>query len=334
MAGIFISYRRDDSAAFCGRMYDRLTERFGKEAVFKDVDSIPPGVEFAGYIQSVLRQCAVQLVVIGPHWLDTRAYDGSRRLDDPRDLVRLEIEAGLALGIVVIPVIAQGAPIPEPQSLPPSLQPLITRNAPQVRNDPDFNTDMDRLVKNLTRWVAPLVSYADTGAAPKKRSRVAAPACAITALVVLIAVVGVGVLLAHDVGNIFSGISANLGANSGGSNADTQAIQQIYGAFCTSLHQHDNATAYTYLSHAFQSQVGSAANLPAAVGGGSATYPNKATGCEAMSPSSLFPITVTGTSANVTLQVDFTNAAGASTEQRVFEFIKVGSTWEIDNIHF
>src|SRR5262252_1711665 len=98
MAKIFISYRREDSADIVGRIYDYLTPPLGPflhEDVFKDVDTIPLGVNFKTHLESAVAQCAVQLVIIGPHWLTTTDANGKIRLDDPRDFVRIEVEAAL-----------------------------------------------------------------------------------------------------------------------------------------------------------------------------------------------------------------------------------------------
>lgn len=146
MAKIFISYRRTDSATISGRVYDRLVAKFKRKNLFKDVDNIPAGVDFGAYIQQSLRECAVMLVVIGPRWLGARADDGSRRLDNPRDWVRVEIEAALQLGLMVIPLLVEGASIPKPTDLPESLQELVRLNALPVRNDPDFARDMERVI--------------------------------------------------------------------------------------------------------------------------------------------------------------------------------------------
>lgn len=146
MAKVFISYRRTDSASTSGRIYDRLVGRFGKANIFKDVDDIPVGVRFPDYIQDSLRQCVVELVIIGRAWLTAQAEDGARRLDDARDWVRLEIEAGLTQDLTVIPVLVDGASMPTRASLPESLQALRDINAIEVRNDPDFGRDMDRLM--------------------------------------------------------------------------------------------------------------------------------------------------------------------------------------------
>jgi hypothetical protein len=154
MGGIFISYRREDSADVCGRIYDHLVARYGKATVFKDVDSIPYGANFPEFIQTKLAECSVCLVVIGPRWLNSVSADGRHRLDDPSDLVRVEIETALARGLGMIPVLVNGAPIPSAEMLPKPLARLHTLNAAQVREDPDFTTDVGRLGDAIERYVS------------------------------------------------------------------------------------------------------------------------------------------------------------------------------------
>ena len=91
--GIFVSYRRQDSSHLAGRLYDRLADRFGKSQVFMDVDTIEPGVNFAEEVNRAVATCTVLLAVVGPNWLTVTDEYGCRRLDDPDDYVRLEIEA-------------------------------------------------------------------------------------------------------------------------------------------------------------------------------------------------------------------------------------------------
>lgn len=146
MAKVFISYRRTDSAPYTGRIYDRLVAKFGRKNVFKDVDDIPPGVNFATYIQDSLRQCGVELVVIGRDWLDSRDANGNRRLDDAYDFVRIEIETALRLGLTIIPILLEGTSMPPAAQLPESLRPLALINGIVVRNDPDFSRDMERVI--------------------------------------------------------------------------------------------------------------------------------------------------------------------------------------------
>ena len=149
VGAVFISYRRQDSADITGRIGDRLVERIGSEAVYKDVDSIPLGVDFRKHLQASVSQCRVLLAVIGKNWLGTHNDAGNRCLDDPRDYLRIEVETALQRDIPVIPVLVQGASMPREEDLPASLQPLAFRNAVAVRPDPDFRADMDRLINGI-----------------------------------------------------------------------------------------------------------------------------------------------------------------------------------------
>lgn len=151
--GVFLSYRRDDSADVTGRIYDRLVQRFGREQIFKDVDSIPLGVDFREHLGDVVGRCSVVLVVIGDRWLSAGA-PGARRLDDAADFVRIEIESALERRIPVVPVLVRGAAIPGDTELPQSLRQLAYRNGLAVRADPDFHRDMDRLIAGLESHVA------------------------------------------------------------------------------------------------------------------------------------------------------------------------------------
>jgi hypothetical protein len=147
---VFICYRRDDSADVTGRMYDRLAARFGRDHVFKDVDSIPLGVDFRVHLQEMVGRCDVLVVVMGDRWLSARGTSG-RRLDEDVDFVRIEIETALERRIPVVPVLVSGGRIPAERELPPTLAPLAYRQGITVRPDPDFHRDMDRLIEGLER---------------------------------------------------------------------------------------------------------------------------------------------------------------------------------------
>lgn len=127
--GIFVSYRRDDAAYPAGWLVDRLVGRFGASRVFKDVDSIQLGDDFVEDIMAAVGSCVVLLAVIGVGWLTATGEDGRRRLNDPGDFVRLEIEAALARDVRVIPVLVNGAPMPRAADLPASLEGLARRQA-------------------------------------------------------------------------------------------------------------------------------------------------------------------------------------------------------------
>lgn len=154
MATVFICYRREDAPATTGRIYDHLVESFGSGSVFKDVDSIPVGADFPAHIQRILRQATAQVVIIGPHWLNVLDENGRPRLQNPGDFVRQEVETALANGIPVIPVLVEGAAMPPARALPPSLAQLPRLQAVSIRFDPDFTTDVHRLIAAIER-VAP-----------------------------------------------------------------------------------------------------------------------------------------------------------------------------------
>lgn len=146
---IFISYRRADSAAAAGRLYDRLILAFGENCVFKDVDAIPAGANYRYTLENAVTSCDVMLAVIGKEWL-TIEGGGRRRLDDPNDFVRIEVETGLKRDdVLVIPVLVNDAAMPGPDELPDSLRELHYRSAAVVRNDPDFNRDIARLIATI-----------------------------------------------------------------------------------------------------------------------------------------------------------------------------------------
>ncbi|QPD06388.1 MAG: hypothetical protein Nkreftii_004162 [Candidatus Nitrospira kreftii] len=148
MSKILISYRREDSADVTGRIYDRLIQVF-PQSVFRDVDSIPLGVDFRTYLDEQVAKCDVFLAVIGRDWLRGKGRKGKSRLEDSGDFVRIEIESALKRQVPVIPVLVQGAKIPAAERLPVSIQALSYRNGIVVRPDPDFHKDMDRLIGHL-----------------------------------------------------------------------------------------------------------------------------------------------------------------------------------------
>jgi hypothetical protein len=145
---IFLSYRRGDSAGATGRIYDRLVTRYGKDTIFMDVSSLPAGVDFMEHIQRAIQESAVQLVLIGPGWLEAADAEGHRRLELPRDAVRREVEAGLGSQALVIPVLLDSTPMPARERLPDELQALRALNSHSVRHA-DFDHDMERLIEAI-----------------------------------------------------------------------------------------------------------------------------------------------------------------------------------------
>jgi TIR domain-containing protein len=149
---ISISYRRQDSLPIAGRLYDRLQAKFGKKNIFMDFDSIPPGVDFREQIKQTIERSNVVIAVIGPHWLG-ELHDGSRRIDDPTDFVRLEIEYALKRGIPVIPLLINNTPMPKPEKLPPSIEGFAFRNALPLDSGLDFHQHADRLIHGISNLI-------------------------------------------------------------------------------------------------------------------------------------------------------------------------------------
>jgi TIR domain/Kelch motif len=150
---IFISYRREETAYPAGWLYDRLANRYGVSQIFKDVDSIELGDNFVEVITRAVGACDVLLALVGNQWLTTTDARGRRRLDDPDDFVRLEIETALTRNIRVIPILVDGATMPPAEELPPSLASLMHRQALEL-SPARFEYDTSRLLRVLDRTLA------------------------------------------------------------------------------------------------------------------------------------------------------------------------------------
>jgi len=161
---IFISYRREETAYPAGWLYDRLTGHFDHGQVFKDVDSIQLGDDFAEVITRAVGSCNVLLALIGNEWPTMTDEHGRRRLDNTEDFVRLEIEAALSRRVLVIPVLVDGARMPRADELPPSLAALARRQALEL-SPARFDFDTRRLIRVLDRSLAE-VRAAQQDAAP------------------------------------------------------------------------------------------------------------------------------------------------------------------------
>ena len=222
MGKIFISYRREDSQATSDRIFDSLSQRFGKNMIFYDVESIPPGVDFDAYIRQSIRESSVMLVIIGAQWL-TVARNGQRRLDDPQDYVRKEVDFALKLsqhnnGPLIIPILVDNGQMPLRTTLPVDMAALAGIQSLAIRRNPDFENDMALLFNLIGPLVvpatprlapsyppaAPFFAAAPPVAIPKKRSL---PAW-ITIFIIF------GVIGALGFG-LFQLISTALGANNG-----------------------------------------------------------------------------------------------------------------------
>ena len=191
MPGIFISYRRDDTAGHAGRLFDRMAEHFGRERVFMDVDTIQPGQDFAEVIGERVRSSGAVIVLIGKEWLLATDTAGNIRLSDPADFVRLEIASALQQATPVIPVLVEDATMPRAEDLPQPLQALARHQALAI-SDARFHAEAADLIRVLEQYVLP-------GVAQQAPDRTKAPGRwrAATATAVIVCVLAAGAYWWH-----------------------------------------------------------------------------------------------------------------------------------------
>jgi hypothetical protein len=147
MPGVFISYRRDDSQGFAGRLADDLDEMLGHDRIFRDLE-IPVGSDFTDVLQRAIAASDILLVVIGHRWAADSDQGYKSRLFEPTDWVRTEIEAAFTQGKQVIPILVGGASMPEPASLPQSIVRLTRLQAASL-TDRHWDADLAKLAEQL-----------------------------------------------------------------------------------------------------------------------------------------------------------------------------------------
>ena len=145
MCAVFISYRREDTAPYAGRIFDRLSEHFGRKNVFLDVDALMPGQDFVQVLEQTLEATEVVVVVIGKGWSSIVNEHGHRRLELESDYVRQEIATALNRSVPIIPVLVGRAAMPRREDLPEALAALARHQAIEI-NDEGFHEDIDRLI--------------------------------------------------------------------------------------------------------------------------------------------------------------------------------------------
>jgi hypothetical protein len=151
-AVVFLSYRRGDTQWAARGIYERLVDRYGRKNVFRDLDAIPPGARFRDYVEKKISESDIVILLIGKAWASYADEAGRRRLEQPRDPVRLEVETALRLGLPIIPVRVEGAPMPTEGDLVPSIVDLLEFNAAEV-SDSRWDYDVDRLLSAINETV-------------------------------------------------------------------------------------------------------------------------------------------------------------------------------------
>jgi hypothetical protein len=144
---VFLSYRRDDTAGYAGRLFDRLNARF-RNRIFMDVEGVKLGADFIEEIERAVGTCQVLIALLGKQWLTMEDANGRRRIDRPDDFVRLEIATALRRNIRVIPVLIGDTKLPAAETLPRDLAKLCRRQALHL-TDSSFDQDVERLIGTL-----------------------------------------------------------------------------------------------------------------------------------------------------------------------------------------
>lgn len=186
MAGIFISYRRDDASGHAGRLFDRLAGRFGRDHVFMDVTDIAPGEDFTHVIETSVGTADVLLAVIGPQWLSVADASGARRIDGPADLVRQEVAAAFQRKMRVIPVLVRGARMPRPEELPDVLKELARRQAVEL-TDSRWDSDLALFEQALAQRLSAQPSGRSVVEGGRKPRTMIAAAAAVILLIAAVA---------------------------------------------------------------------------------------------------------------------------------------------------
>ncbi|MBU1342898.1 MAG: TIR domain-containing protein [Proteobacteria bacterium] len=196
MNNIFISYRREDSEGFARGLFQSLVSAFGQKQVFMDVEGISLGTDFVQAIDKSLEGCGALLVLIGKDWVNCTNTKGNRRLDDPKDFVRMEVVKALERQVRVIPVLVKGAGMPSPEDLPEDLQPVTRRQALELRNE-RWNQDVAHLISTLADLLGlerldqqKPASPLPPAQMPVKKSRLPLTALAAVMVVCILAITG------------------------------------------------------------------------------------------------------------------------------------------------
>jgi len=203
---VFISYRREETSAYAGRLYDSMAAEFGDSNVFMDVD-LAPGIDFVERITDAVSACHVLIVVMGPRWATLTDEDGAVRIADAEDFVRLEVGTALRRAdVTVIPVLVSGARMPDGEDLPSDVRPLTRRNALEL-SDGRWRDDVRRLLNRLEELLAGTTAVHETVAAHRNGHAAAATPAEPAAPVSPVRIVVEGVLVAAVIGLVAGGLA-------------------------------------------------------------------------------------------------------------------------------
>jgi hypothetical protein len=148
MPKLVLSYRRHESAAMAGRIYDFLVTKYGAASVFIDLDNVPYGVDFKEHTRAILQQCDLIVVLVGPRWIGKRV-DGSIGILNENDPVRIQVELAIQEKVTIFPVLVDGGQMPDRKDLPKALWNFPFINAAVVDSGRDFHPHVERLIRAI-----------------------------------------------------------------------------------------------------------------------------------------------------------------------------------------
>ena len=154
MKTVFISYRRADSSGYTRSLYSDLIREFSAQQIFMDVDDIPAGADFVVEINNKLKGAHILIVMMGKKWLEITNSNGQRRLDNPNDFVRIEIEYAIKKGIKIFPILLENAVMPNEIDLPELLKPLARKQALFLSNK-DYKYHVEKIIASVVSIISP-----------------------------------------------------------------------------------------------------------------------------------------------------------------------------------
>jgi hypothetical protein len=330
MNEIVFSYRRADSPALTGNLFDHLARAFGKDAIFSDVGRIPHGVDLEDYLDQIVAGCKVVLVIIGPQWLSLADDQGPLlyQVDDP---ARITIEAALHWRKSIIPVLLDDASMPATIALPTTIQFLASRNAARVGGDQDFARDINALLDAVAAAGVQRRVHGYIANPPKAGLGRVAPRVNIALVFVALGVVAALVVAILGYNALVRAFPGYL----------TTGPHVALTNFCDAIQERNYNAAYADMTTNLQATVGSPASLPTSLVtdlfGASVTV----TGCQPFSswPDDAFYHESGNTADDLVeftiIQSDEFGGAPETTEtttnKEVF-FLNVNGVWKLDRI--
>jgi len=147
MGTVFISYRREDTSDVAKRLFDEIRQEPSAKVFLDEGGELQPGQDFVERLGEEIATVDVVLVLIGGKWLEAR-FGHRARVFDKQDVLRREIEYALKKEREIVPVLVDGATMPDETDLPETIHPLSRRQALRL-SQTSWDKDVGRLIGRL-----------------------------------------------------------------------------------------------------------------------------------------------------------------------------------------